>query len=107
MSEREQYISALMREDCIRILGNFKPLLLGDGKKEAEVDQWVANAVKELHDLSVHSYSRWQYTVAVRNMLPWQERLEEPQALDVGSGSMLGTASEIGTVSAPEEVAGM
>lgn len=42
MSEREQYISALMREDCIRILGNFKPLLLGDGQKEADVDQWVA-----------------------------------------------------------------
>ncbi|KAG8894147.1 hypothetical protein FRC00_009456, partial [Tulasnella sp. 408] len=103
MSEREQYISALMREDCIRILGNFKPLLLSDGKKEADVDQWVANATKELHDLSVHSYSRWQYTVAVRNILPWQERLEEPRPLDAESGTMLGRASD--TASAPSGIA--
>ncbi|KAG8926612.1 hypothetical protein FRC00_002739 [Tulasnella sp. 408] len=105
MSEREQYISALMREDCIRILGNFKPLLLGDGKKEADVDQWVANATKELQDLSVHSYSRWQYTVAVRNILPWQERLEEPRPLDAESGTMLGRASD--TASAPLGIAEM
>ncbi|KAG9044044.1 hypothetical protein FS837_008859 [Tulasnella sp. UAMH 9824] len=103
MSEREQYIAALMREDCIRLLGNFKALLLGDGKKEADVDQWVANATKELQDLSVHSYSRWQYTVAVRNILPWQERLEEPRPLDAESGTMLGHASD--TASAPSAIA--
>ncbi|KAG8911984.1 hypothetical protein FRC01_005366, partial [Tulasnella sp. 417] len=103
MSEREQYVSALMRENCIRILGNFKPALLSVGKKEAEVDQWIANATKELHELSVHSYSRWQYTVAVRNALPWQERLEEPQPFDNESGTMLGPASDI--ASAPSGIA--
>ncbi|KIO33922.1 hypothetical protein M407DRAFT_17190 [Tulasnella calospora MUT 4182] len=103
MSEREQYVSSLMRENCIRILGNFKPILLSDGKKEADVDQWLANVTKELHDLSVHSYTRWQYTVAVRNVLPWQERLEEPQSMDAGSGTMLGPASDI--ASAPSGIA--
>ncbi|KAG9017245.1 hypothetical protein FRB90_001263 [Tulasnella sp. 427] len=105
MSQRGQFVSALMREDCIRILGNFKPLLLGDGHKEADVDQWIENATKELQDLSVHCYSRWQYTVAVRNEQPWQERLEEPQPLDTGAGTLLDAASD--SASTPDDLTNM
>lgn len=41
MSEREAFISNLMREDIARIMYSFKPLLVGDGNKEEEVDQWI------------------------------------------------------------------
>lgn len=41
MSQRETYIANLMREDCIRILRNQKPLLLVDGAEEIDVDLWI------------------------------------------------------------------
>lgn len=42
MSEREVFTSNLMREDIARIMYSFKPLLVGDGNKEEDVDQWIA-----------------------------------------------------------------
>ncbi|KAG9017239.1 hypothetical protein FRB90_001257 [Tulasnella sp. 427] len=83
MSRREAFVSDLMREDIARIMHAFKPLLLGDGIKEEVVDSWIANSVKELRDLSICGHIKWRYTVAIRNTLPWQTRLEVLESLDL------------------------
>lgn len=47
MSERETFISNLMREDIARIMYAFKPLLVGDNVPEPVVDKWIAvSAIK-------------------------------------------------------------
>ncbi|KAG8957773.1 hypothetical protein FRC05_009610 [Tulasnella sp. 425] len=83
MSEREVFVSNLMREDTARIMHAFKPLLLGDGIPEEVVDKWVAGSVKELRELLICGHVKWRYSVAIRNTRPWQERIEQPESLDL------------------------
>lgn len=82
MSEREVFTSNLMREDIARIMYSFKPLLVGDGNKEEDVDQWIANSVRELRELQICGHIKWRFTVAIRTNSPWQQRLERPEPLD-------------------------
>ncbi|KAG8964297.1 hypothetical protein FRC05_003847 [Tulasnella sp. 425] len=76
MSEREVFVSNLMREDTARVLNAFKPLLLGDGIPEEVVDKWIAASAKELRELLICGHAKWRYSVAIRNTRPWQERIE-------------------------------
>ncbi|KIO33934.1 hypothetical protein M407DRAFT_17201 [Tulasnella calospora MUT 4182] len=98
MSEREVFISNLMREDVARLVYAFKPLLIGDGVPEPEVDKCIANTVKELRELLICGYIKWRYTVAIRNTRPWQERMEQPEPLDLPRERLVVKKAEKGSV---------
>ncbi|KAG8964298.1 hypothetical protein FRC05_003848 [Tulasnella sp. 425] len=98
MSEREVFISNLMREDIARIMYAFKPLLVGDGTPEEVVDKWIAGSVKELRELLICGHIKWRYSVAIRNTRPWQERIEQPEPLDLPKGRMIVPKAPKGSV---------
>ncbi|KIO33932.1 hypothetical protein M407DRAFT_17199 [Tulasnella calospora MUT 4182] len=98
MSEREVFISNLMREDIARVMHAFRPLLVGDGVPEPEVDRWIANSVKELRELRICGHIKWRYTVAIRNTRPWQERMEQPEPLDLPRERLIVEKAERGSV---------
>ncbi|KAG8979154.1 hypothetical protein FRC05_009364 [Tulasnella sp. 425] len=98
MSEREVFTSNLMREDIARIMYSFKPLLVADGNKEEEVDQWIENSVRELRELRICGHIKWRYTVAIRTTRPWQQRMERPEPLDQPKRSLIVPRAPKGSV---------
>ncbi|KAG8982905.1 hypothetical protein FRB90_006457 [Tulasnella sp. 427] len=98
MSEYEKKVSNLMREDIMHIMSAFKPLLVGDGHKEEDVDRWIANSVQELQELRICGHIKWRYTVAIRKNLPWQERMEQPEPVEPRTGSLVVRKSPRGSV---------
>ncbi|KAG8914449.1 hypothetical protein FRC01_004075 [Tulasnella sp. 417] len=84
MSEREVMTANLMREAEVRALHAHKPHMLSQGHEEADVDMWIERAIAEVRDLTLHGYTDWEYSIAMRKDTPWEPRLEVPP---VGPGS--------------------
>lgn len=56
VSEKQVYISHLMREDFCRLAESVRPLILTAGNTAEDVDKWITNATAELRNLSKHMY---------------------------------------------------
>jgi len=89
MSEKDVFVSNLMREDIARVFPAFKRRLLGDGQEERFIDRMIEETAKELRDIEKHSYHRFTFVAAVRGHEPWQPRLERHEPEDAYSQSII------------------
>lgn len=56
VSERERYVSELMRQNILRVVSSWRPALLINGFPEESVDQWISKAQDEIVNRKSHIY---------------------------------------------------
>ena len=66
MTEKQKYISELMRQDIFKVASSFRPLLLAHGYFPETVDRWIFKTQDELLNLKVHMYVKWHCCWAIK-----------------------------------------
>jgi len=66
MTEKERYVAELQRQDFLRVISSFRPLLLAHGYPVELIDQWILNIQDELIHLRKKQYVKWFATWSVK-----------------------------------------
>ena len=56
VTDKQRFISELMRQDILKVASSFRPLLLAHGYFPETVDRWIYKTQDELLNLKVHMY---------------------------------------------------